>query len=85
MRRKIRSVGYGQARVIGWLRKEAKAKRLLPGERLPSERRLAEAAGASRDTVRKALALLEREGLIEPVEAGTRSGWVVRLKPGPPR
>ena len=78
-------MGYAQARVIGWLRKEAKAKRLVPGERLPSERRLAEAAGASRDTVRKALSLLEREGLIEPVEAGRQRGWVIRLKPGPPR
>jgi DNA-binding FadR family transcriptional regulator len=40
--------------------------RISPGDRLPSERQLAEWFGVSRVTVRLAFALLRDEGLIEP-------------------
>ncbi|HUX12041.1 MAG TPA: PLP-dependent aminotransferase family protein [Spirochaetia bacterium] len=48
---------------------------LLPGDRLPSMRRIAESGGYGINTVRSALALLERDGLVEPHE---RSGVFVQ-------
>lgn len=47
---------------------------LAPGTQLPSETELARAAGTKRYSIRKALALLRDEGLIEPV---TGLGWTV--------
>lgn len=52
--------------------------RLAPGGRLPSERDLCDAHGVSRVTVRRALAELVEEGLVEAV-AG--SGWFVSSGP----
>lgn len=51
---------------------------LAPGAQLPSERELMDAYGASRGTVRQAVALLKAEGLIE-VEHGR--GAYVRSRP----
>ena len=45
-----------------------------PDGRLPSERRLVRAFGAQRNTIRQALAVLEREGRIASVD---KSGWFV--------
>lgn len=50
-----------------------------PGERLPGERRLAEHFGVSRETVRQALDVLRRDGLLTT----DRRGSHVAL-PGPP-
>ncbi|GMQ94778.1 MAG: GntR family transcriptional regulator [Acidimicrobiia bacterium] len=49
-----------------------------PGERLPSEREMAEAVGVSRQTLRKALSSLEDEGIVWS-EPGR--GWFVRADP----
>lgn len=49
---------------------------LKPGDRLPSERSLMEAIARSRPTIREALRMLEREGLIHTVPGG--SGAVVQ-------
>ncbi|MXP63167.1 FadR family transcriptional regulator [Roseomonas sp. M0104] len=46
---------------------------LRPGERLAAERELAEALGVSRPSLREALVMLERKGLL----AGSRNGTVV--------
>lgn len=46
--------------------------RLTPGEELPSEKDFAKGTGLSRDSVRKALALLAGDGLIVP-EQGART------------
>lgn len=49
---------------------------LKPGDRLPSERSLMDAMARSRPTIREALRMLEREGLIHTVPGG--SGAVVQ-------
>ncbi|HET7089445.1 MAG TPA: FadR/GntR family transcriptional regulator [Anaerolineae bacterium] len=51
--------------------------RLSPGDRLPSERELAEQFGLSRITVRDALRILESNGLIE-IKVGASGGAFVR-------
>ncbi|MFE6280995.1 GntR family transcriptional regulator [Streptomyces sp. NPDC057877] len=50
-----------------------------PGERLPGERRLAEHFGVSRETVRQALELLRRDGLVATDRRGSHT-----TLPGPP-
>ena len=56
------------------LRDQILSGELAPGARLPSETELARSAGTKRYSIRKALALLRHEGLIEPV---TGLGWTV--------
>lgn len=50
-----------------------------PGERLPGERRLAEHFGVSRETVRQALEVLRRDGLLATDRRGSHASL-----PGPP-
>ncbi|MBC7272796.1 MAG: GntR family transcriptional regulator [Streptomyces sp.] len=50
-----------------------------PGERLPGERQLAEHFGVSRETVRQALELLRRDGLVSTDRRGSHT-----TLPGPP-
>ncbi|MDQ1040664.1 DNA-binding transcriptional ArsR family regulator [Streptomyces sp. V3I8] len=52
---------------------------IAPGERLPGERRLAARFGASRETVRQALDILRRDGLVSTDRRGTHAEL-----PGPP-
>jgi len=54
-------------RLRAYLMRELDAGRLKPGDALPTELALAESAGVSRNTVRQALAALERSGLISRV------------------
>jgi DNA-binding GntR family transcriptional regulator len=56
------------------LRDRIHAGELVPGALLPSESELARAAGTKRYSVRKALALLHKEGLIGPIPG---RGWAV--------
>jgi DNA-binding GntR family transcriptional regulator len=56
------------------LREQIMIGELAPGALLPSESELARGAGTKRYSIRKALLLLQSEGLIEPV-AGR--GWAV--------
>lgn len=60
------------------LTKEISQGALKPGQRLASERALAEALGFTRLTVRRALMELANRGLLEPDE---RRGWQVRGGP----
>lgn len=53
-------------------------KRLGPGDKLPSERELAEAAGCTRVTLREALVQLEHEGTIY---RRMRQGWFMAPSP----
>jgi GntR family transcriptional repressor for pyruvate dehydrogenase complex len=53
-------------------------RRLVPGDKLPSERDLTERFGVSRVTVRDALRILEATGLIE-IRVGARGGAFVSI------
>ncbi|WPP33945.1 GntR family transcriptional regulator [Streptomyces sp. CL7] len=57
------------AELLGELRTGA----VPPGERLPGERQLAEHFGVSRETVRQALQLLRREGLVATDRRGSHA------------
>jgi GntR family transcriptional regulator, transcriptional repressor for pyruvate dehydrogenase complex len=47
------------------LRRALQLGRLMPGERLPAERQLADQLGVSRTTLRQAIRVLELEGIVE--------------------
>ncbi|WP_219414860.1 GntR family transcriptional regulator [Pseudonocardia nigra] len=82
-------------RIAGALRDEILARTRVPGERLPTQEELGETFGASRIAVRRALDLLESEGLIDRVQGGRatvrlydplvrRSALHYRTNPGMP-
>jgi GntR family transcriptional regulator len=52
-------------RIARWLEAQIGSGELKTGDRLPSERRMADELGASRMTARQALKFLERRGLVE--------------------
>ena len=56
---------FGAADLAAHLRREISKGILACHDRLPAERSLAEAHGVARGTVREALMMLEREGLVE--------------------
>jgi DNA-binding FadR family transcriptional regulator len=59
-------------RVVAFVEREMREKQLGPGDRLPTEREIAEQCGATRTVVRRALARLEAEGrIIRHVGRGT--------------
>jgi GntR family transcriptional regulator len=81
--------------VAAALRDQILARTLQPGDRLPSQRELEETFGASRIVVRKALDILEAEGLIDRQQGGRatvrfydplirRSSLHYRTNPGAP-
>ena len=57
------------------------AERARPGDRLPGERALAARYAVSRETLRAALAILQRRSLVAPVQG---QGWSVLTEAGPP-
>lgn len=65
--------------VVARLRRSIALGVVLPGEKLPSERTLAERLGVSRVTVREALRVLQGEGLIVTRRGGT-GGAVVTAR-----
>jgi DNA-binding FadR family transcriptional regulator len=62
--------------IVTQIRNLIRTNRLVPGDRLPSERELCEQFGVSRVTVREALRVLEAGGLIE-IRVGARGGAFV--------
>jgi DNA-binding FadR family transcriptional regulator len=62
--------------IVAQIRNLIRTNRLVPGDRLPSERELCEQFGVSRVTVREALRVLEAGGLIE-IRVGARGGAFV--------
>ena len=51
--------------IVRWIREQIEAEELQPGERIESEYQLCDRFGVSRQTVRHAIAVLEKEGMIE--------------------
>lgn len=62
--------------IVAQIRTLIRTNRLVPGDRLPSERELCDQFGVSRVTVREALRVLEAGGLIE-IRVGARGGAFV--------
>lgn len=50
------------------LAKRIEAKEFLPGETLPSERMMAQEFDVNRETIKKAIALLEKDGLVTSIQ-----------------
>lgn len=67
--------------VLEQLRRAIGLGRFLPGDKLPPERSLADQLGVSRTTLRVALRVLTREGVVE-VRRGARGGITVRPAAG---
>jgi GntR family transcriptional regulator, transcriptional repressor for pyruvate dehydrogenase complex len=67
----------GYVGVVDFLRREISLGRLLPGDKLPPERQLAEQLGVARETLRQALRVLEGSGQIT-ITRGTAGGTVVQ-------
>ncbi len=67
-----------KSQVINQLLSYIREKRLQPGKNLPSERKMAEAFGVSRNTLREVIRMLENKGYVE-VRAG--SGCYLRAVP----
>ncbi len=70
------SVGRISEVIVGQTRLLIRQGKLVPGDRLPSERSLCERFGVSRVTVREALRVLEAGGLVE-IRVGARGGAFV--------
>ena len=62
--------------IVSQIRTLIRTNRLVPGDRLPSERELCDQFGVSRVTVREALRVLEAGGLVE-IRVGARGGAFV--------
>jgi len=63
--------------VLDQMRRSMESGQFRPGDRLPAERDMAEQLSVSRTTVRTAISILEREGLIT-VRRGRRGGFIVQ-------
>lgn len=69
--------------VLDQMRRAIEAGQFRPGDRLPSERDMAEQLDVSRTTVRAAVSVLEREGLLV-VKRGRGGGFIVRAPQSDP-
>lgn len=72
----VRTIPGHQA-IVDYLRREISLGRIMSGDRLPAERRLAEEFGVARETLRQALRVLEGEGQIV-IRRGASGGAIVQ-------
>lgn len=68
--------------IVGQIRDRIQAQELVPGDKLPSERDLAEQMGVSRNTVREALRMLEVSGLLTLKKGATGGAFVTESNSG---
>jgi GntR family transcriptional repressor for pyruvate dehydrogenase complex len=66
----------GHVKVVEIIQREIALGRILPGEKLPAERKFAEQLGVSRETVRQALRTLEGSGVLS-IKRGASGGAFV--------
>jgi DNA-binding FadR family transcriptional regulator len=66
----------GHVKVVQIIQREIALGRILPGEKLPAERKFAEQLGVSRETVRQALRTLEGSGVLS-IKRGASGGAFV--------
>src|SRR5690242_6374962 len=66
--------------VVERLRRAIHLRQYVPGDRLPSARKLAESLGVSRVTVREALQDLQGEGYVESRRGAAGGPFVVPMK-----
>jgi DNA-binding FadR family transcriptional regulator len=66
----------GHVKVVEIIHREIALGRILPGEKLPAERKFAEQLGVSRETVRQALRTLEGSGVLS-IKRGASGGAFV--------
>jgi DNA-binding FadR family transcriptional regulator len=67
----------GYADVVDLIRREISLGRLLPGDKLPAERKLAERLGVARETLRQAFRVLEGSGQIQ-ILRGNAGGAIIQ-------
>lgn len=65
MKKKVKETSAKYEGIVRWIREQIEAEELQPGERIESEYQLCDRFGVSRQTVRHAIAVLEKEGMIE--------------------
>jgi GntR family transcriptional regulator, transcriptional repressor for pyruvate dehydrogenase complex len=65
--------------VVERLRRAIHLRQYVPGDRLPSERKLAESLGVSRMTVREALRVLQGEGYVESRRGAAGGPFIVPM------
>lgn len=69
--------------LINYINQQIEAQVLCPGDKLPSENELSEQFGISRQTVRKAIGVLEEDGVVRRVKgSGTYLSYDRRENPG---
>jgi len=66
----------GHVKVVEIIHREIALGRILPGDKLPAERKFAEQLGVSRETVRQALRILEGSGVLS-IRRGASGGAFV--------
>ena len=64
-KKKVKETSAKYEGIVRWIREQIEAEKLQPGERIESEYQLCDRFGVSRQTVRHAIAVLEKEGMIE--------------------
>ena len=64
-KKKVKETSAKYEGIVRWIREQIEAEELQPGERIESEYQLCDRFGVSRQTVRHAIAVLEKEGMIE--------------------
>ena len=66
-------------KVAQYIKNSILSNNFMPGEKLPSENKIAQTLNVSRVTVRNALAKLEKEGIIETIFG--RGAFVSKIRP----